>query len=162
MTATAGVVCGAEAVESRIAGVSTDNLRANLRAFRRLFEGCGAGGAGLGVDAWLKAAGLTDLAMRMQTALNDLQTTLDAAPAIATAVTADPASVMNLHAKVKALTDLMKTEFLSMLELQPPPPMIPPASAPPAAPMTPGTPMAGQPGTAPPPMPVFPGGFDGD
>jgi uncharacterized protein len=163
MTPTAGVVCGAEAVESRIAGVSTDNLKANLRAFRRLFEGCGAGGAGLGVDAWLKAAGLTDLATRMQTAVTELQTTLDAAPALATAVTADPASVMNLHAKVKALTDLMKTEFLSMLELQPPPPMTPPASAPPAAPMTPTTPMAGQPGTAPPPMmPVFPGGFDGD
>jgi uncharacterized protein len=161
-SATPGVLCGAEAVESRIAGVSTDNIRANLRAFRRVFEGCGDGGAGLGVDAWLKESGFEDLAMRMLTALNDAQAAADSFPALESTLMADKAMVMDLHAKIKVLGDLMKMDFLSSLELTPPPPMTPtPAAAPPAG-GTGGDGTAGSGMTAPPMMPGFPGGFDGD
>ena len=51
-------------VESRFARVSTANLQANLRGFRRLFQGCGENGAGIGFDDWLREVGNGNLADR--------------------------------------------------------------------------------------------------
>jgi uncharacterized protein len=162
MMPAAGVLCNADGVESRIAGVSIENIRTNLRAFRRIFQGCGDGGAGLGLDAWLIGSGLTDLAMRMTTALDAAQAAADAFPPLESTLMSDKAMVMNLHASIKALTDIMKTDFLSMLELSPPPAMTPAPAAPPAAPSA-GT-SGGAAGAAGPTEPMMPAGgfFDGD
>ncbi len=108
-----------QSVEARFAGTSVAHVRANLRGFGRLFNGCGEGGAGLGFDDWLAAAGAGDLAGRMRGALAGAEAAaagLDA-PVDAT-LASDPAKVAGLHAAVKALTDLLKTEFVTVLNLE--------------------------------------------
>lgn len=84
-------------------------LRANLRSFRSLFQGC-ADGAGLGFDDWLEAAHHADLAEDMIAAWTQAQAAADAFPAFHEASTED---FLALHASVKQLTDLIKNEFLA-------------------------------------------------
>jgi predicted lipoprotein len=108
-----------EAVESPYAKVSTDNLRQNLIGFRRAFEGCGDRYWGLGFDDWLNAVGAEDLASRMLTAISDAQTAVDQLdPPLEEAINSDPAKVRAVHTEVKAITDLLKTEFVTVLDLE--------------------------------------------
>lgn len=107
-----------EAVESPLARVSTAHIRANLAAFRRSFAGC-ADGVGVGFDDWLRAVGAADLADRMLAALAKAQASADALdPPIEQSIVSDPAKVAALHADVKALADLLKTEFVTVLNLE--------------------------------------------
>lgn len=96
-------------------------LRANLRSFQRLFEGCGGDGAGVGFDDWLIAAGHGDLAADMIAAWKVAQAAVDAFPPFHEATTED---FLALHASIKGLSDLIKNEFLagagSPLNLSPP------------------------------------------
>ena len=62
--------------------------------FRRLFQGCGEGYAGVGFDDWLRDAGAGDLAERMIASLN------------------------GVDAAVKEVTDELKTEFVTVLNLE--------------------------------------------
>lgn len=108
-----------EALESRFAQVSTAHLRANLRGFRRLFQGCGEGGEGVGFDDWLREVGSGDLADRMLTALSGAQAAVDTLdPPIEQALSTDRTKVEAVYSAVKALTDLIKTEFVSALNLE--------------------------------------------
>lgn len=108
-----------EAVESLYARTSTANVRANLRGFGRLFNGCGEGGAGLGFDDWLSAVGASDLAGRMRGALAGAEAAALALELpVDQALTSDPTKAAALHASVKALTDLLKTEFITVLNLE--------------------------------------------
>jgi predicted lipoprotein len=108
-----------EAIESHYANASTANLKANLAGFRRLFQGCGAKGAGFGFDDWLTEVGAADLASRMVAALVNAQATLDALdPPIERAIVSDPAKVAAVHAALRALTDPLKTEFVTVLNLE--------------------------------------------
>ncbi|WP_438014692.1 imelysin family protein [Sorangium sp. So ce315] len=108
-----------EALESRYARASTAHLRANLSGFRRLFEGCGEGGQGVGFDDWLREVGSADLADRMLTALTGAQAAVDALDVpIEQALANDRARVEAVYAAVKTLTDLLKTEFVSALNLE--------------------------------------------
>ena len=107
------------AVESPFARRSTDHLRANLAGFRRLFQGCGDGYTGLGFDDWLRTVGATDLNTRMMDALVAAQAAVDElSPPLEDALASDPQKVALVHARVKALTDLLKTEFVTVLHLQ--------------------------------------------
>ncbi len=110
-------------VESPYARVSTDNLRQNLIGIRRLFEGCGAGYSGLGFDDWLIDVGSESeaLASEMIGALAAAQSAVDALdPPLEDAIVSDPSKVAALHAAFKVFTDLLKSQFISVLNLEPP------------------------------------------
>lgn len=104
--------------ETPFALVATSNLRANLRGFRSLFQGCGENGEGIGFDDWLSEAGFGDLASRM---ISAWQGAYDAVNGLPQLDRASAAEVLTAYAAVKELTDLLKAEFLSagMLKLPP-------------------------------------------
>ncbi|MFO0676119.1 MAG: imelysin family protein [Polyangiaceae bacterium] len=115
---TTGSTCP-EAVESRFARTSTAHVRANYRGFRRLFQGCGENGAGFGFDDWLVAVGAGDLATRMIAALRGAEIALDAIDVpLDDAIRTTPDRVAAAHAALRALTDPLKTEFVSILDLE--------------------------------------------
>jgi predicted lipoprotein len=106
-------------VESRYARVSTDHLRQNLIGFRRGFEGCGLDYYGLGFDDWLVSVGAEDLSERMLAALVAAQKAVDDLdPPLESAIVTSPPKVAVVHAAVKKLTDLLKTEFVTVLNLE--------------------------------------------
>jgi predicted lipoprotein len=108
-----------EAFESQYARVSTLLLYENLNGFEELFAGCGPDPSALGFDDWLVAVGAEDLAGRMQEALDHAQevvATLD--PPLEDALLVDAAKVSAVHQAIKAVTDLLKTEFVTLLDLE--------------------------------------------
>lgn len=108
-----------EAFESQYARASTLLLYENLNGFEELFAGCGADPAALGFDDWLLAVGGEDLATRMQAAVDHAQlvvATLD--PPLEDALLADASKVSAVHQAIKAITDLLKTEFVTLLDLE--------------------------------------------
>ncbi len=110
-----------ETVESRYAGRSRNHIRNNLVGFRRLLNGCDAGG-NIGFDDLLHAAGAATLATNLSINVEMAIASADAVPNddLAAVLNTDPISVSNLHAAVKRITDLLKTEFVSILDLEPP------------------------------------------
>ena len=117
------VECGhgscASTVESPWARRSKENIAANLEGFRDVFQGCGEGHAGVSFDDWLRAAGAGDLADRMLAATTGAEQAIVAVgPSLEDALAARPAEVAAAHAAVKRLTDLLKTEFISVLNLE--------------------------------------------
>ena len=107
-----------EMVESPYAKASNAHLRANLVGFRRIFEGCADDGAGIGFDDWLRAVGQGALADKMIAALAGARASVDALDQpLDTAIGATPAKADAVYAAVKALTDLMKTDFVTVLDL---------------------------------------------
>jgi predicted lipoprotein len=108
-----------DAVESRHARVSTDNLQQNLRGFRDAFEGCGPDHAGLGFDDWLREIGAGDLADRMVEALIGAERAVaELEPQLEDAIVSDPPRVLTVHAAAKRVTDLLKSEFVTVLDLE--------------------------------------------
>jgi predicted lipoprotein len=110
-----------EALESTFAGFAKEELRANLVGFQRAFHG-GArdDGAALGFDDWLVAAGAGALAQEMG---DDIEAALAAVDAIeeadlADALVTDKASVEALYFAVKAVSDDLKSQFISVLDLE--------------------------------------------
>lgn len=111
-----------EALEARFAKASLSNLKLNFRAFRRLFQGCGANDTGLGFDDWLDAVGASPLRIRMVDALDGAEKALDdVTPPIEDSLLADAAHAQFLYDKLKEFTDIFKTEFISTLNLDLPP-----------------------------------------
>jgi predicted lipoprotein len=113
--------CGAEGqtcladVESNVSGHSKENLLANLRGVRRVF----LGGEGVGFDDFLRARGGETVAASMQAGLDDAIAKVEAIPGtLAEAVTASPTAVADAHTAMKGVTDLMKSQFLSILGLE--------------------------------------------
>jgi hypothetical protein len=106
-------------VESRYARASTQHLRQNLAAFRGAFAGCGSGLVALGFDDWLEAAGAGDLARAMLEALDRAELAAGAlSEPLEVALVTDIDSVRALHAAVKGVTDLLKTEFITVLDFE--------------------------------------------
>ena len=108
-----------DAVESRFARRSRQHIRNNLLGLRMLLAGCNDG-EGVGFDDLLTAVGASSLAGRMT---SDLDAAIAAADALksddmASEIGTDIAAVQNLHAAVKKVTDAMKTEFVSVLDLE--------------------------------------------
>jgi predicted lipoprotein len=106
----AGVRAGdsGEPPEAPYANLGTEAVRANLRGFRAMYQGCGADGAGLGFDDWLVEQGSPDLAQDIVTAYENAQAAADAFPAWNQATEAD---FQALYATVKVLTDLLKNDL---------------------------------------------------
>ena len=114
---TSGSTCP-EALESRFARISTPNIAANLRGFRAIFQGCGTDNVGLGFDDWLSAVGRDDLAKSMLEALSGAEAAVaDLDPPLEQALVEDRAKVQVVYDAVKKLTDLLKTEFVTVLDL---------------------------------------------
>lgn len=117
-------LCGAppclDLLESQFGARSKANVRANLEGFRRLFQGCGADHAGVAFDDLLRGVGATALADKMLKGLDDADAALAAIeePDFDAALTADLASVRAVHAAIKAATDVLKTEVMSVLDLE--------------------------------------------
>jgi predicted lipoprotein len=104
-------------LEFKNAPVSGLAVQANLRGVAALFSGDG----GDGFDALLRHEGSPELAGAIETALKDAQ---DAARSLevdwALLLESDPDALNELHAKVKVVTDLLKTQFASVLNLSVP------------------------------------------
>ncbi|MCP3057473.1 imelysin family protein [Myxococcus sp. K38C18041901] len=109
-----------EHLESQFAHRSKANLRANLKGFRLLAEGCDENYTGTGFDDVLKAAGAEALAQKM---VDRIVAAEAAFPAIEEedlhqALAQDKASVRALHDAFKGVTDVLKTELVTVLDLE--------------------------------------------
>lgn len=109
----------ADLVESRYAHASAAYVLRNLHGFRRLFQGCSSDGQGIGFDDWLVAVGAEDLANAMIEALDEAERNIaDISPSLEAVLVSDPDRIAAAHAKVKGLTDLLKADFITMLDLE--------------------------------------------
>ena len=123
----AGLVAGAcptavcpELAEARPSGLSREAIVANLDGLRALLRGDFDAG-GTGFDSLLEARGAGSLATEMDAAILVARGRAEALSApIAEAVTSDLGAVQQLHADVKAFTDLIKLQFITVLTLQVP------------------------------------------
>ncbi|MCP3100078.1 imelysin family protein [Myxococcus sp. K15C18031901] len=109
-----------EHLESQFAHRSKANLRANLEGFRRIAQGCDDAHAGTGFDDLLEAAGAEALATRM-TERFDAATASFAAieeADLKEALAQDKPSVRALYDAVKGITDILKTELVTVLDLE--------------------------------------------
>ncbi|MBZ0118550.1 MAG: imelysin family protein [Sandaracinaceae bacterium] len=110
-----GETCG---VESRYAHRSKEHIQANLRAFQRVFLGADPGTEGLGFDDLLRDVGANDLADRMIAAIANAIVAVAAIPGdLETAITSDFASVMAAYEALRAISTPLKTEFVTVLDL---------------------------------------------
>lgn len=113
MECTAG--CDAQA-ESLYARTGSENIRQNLKGFRLLFQGCGENFGGLGFDDWLHAVNMGSVADQILAGLD----AADAAFAdfdIDHALQTDPSQINAKRLALKGITDLLKTDFLTALNL---------------------------------------------
>ena len=106
-------------VESRYAHRGQLHVRNNLVGARKLFAGCGASFDGLGFDDYLTARGATALGKELD---NGVASAIVAVEAIGPlpledAIAKNPASVRAAYDAIKAVTDTMKTDFVSVLNL---------------------------------------------
>jgi predicted lipoprotein len=109
-----------EAVESLFAHRSKEHVRNNLLGLRMLFTGCGEDAKSLGFDDFLYAVGQGDLGASIY---RDIVAALAAADAIdeadlAQAVATDHASVVALHGSLKRITDVLRTDLVTLLDLE--------------------------------------------
>ncbi len=110
-----------EAVESLYAGVSRDHVRNNLLGFRRLFDGCDEAGA-IGFDDLLRSVGAAPLADQMSADITSAITAAEALPSadFVALLQSDAAALEALHAAIKRITDALKTQFVTVLDVEPP------------------------------------------
>lgn len=109
-----------EAVESLYAKHSKTQLRQNLVGARLVLEGCGAQNTGLGFDDMLVALGQDQLAKDMAVNLTAAIAAADAIQGddLAHALATQRPQVDALYTAVKAVTDRLKTDFVSVLDLE--------------------------------------------
>jgi predicted lipoprotein len=109
-----------EFLESPFAHRSKANLRANVVGFRRIVEGCGANFEGTGFDDLLEAAGATELTATLRQRTAALSTAIDSLPGqdLAVPLAQNKASVRALYDSVKGVTDVLKTELVTVLDLE--------------------------------------------
>jgi predicted lipoprotein len=107
-----------ELLESLWANASKEHILGNLRAAERTFLG-GGDSSGVGFDDFLSALGASDLAATM---LADLRAAIAATEAVpgtfAEALEDDPESVRGVHAALKLFTDNLKSQFVTVLNLE--------------------------------------------
>lgn len=116
--ATVGEPCPEE-LESPRARHSKENVLANLRGFQMLYLGQGPDGAdGVGFDDFLRAVDAGELAGDMDARITAAIAAVEAIPgSLEDALESDHQAVVDAHAGVKGVTDLLKTQFLTVLGL---------------------------------------------
>lgn len=106
-------------VELRYADRATFAIRANLDALRQVFTGDTAAGMGIGFDDFLVTVGHPDLAERMTASLDGAIAAAAALPdSFLTALDSNYEAVVATHAAVRAFTDDLKSQFLTVLALE--------------------------------------------
>ena len=116
-----GEPCPAE-LESPHARHGRANVIANLSGFRMVFTGDREEGAdGLGFDDFLRGLGADELADQMTGNIDAAIAAAEAVPEpLEEAISSDRDAVVAAHAAVKAVTDDLKSQFLTVLGLDPP------------------------------------------
>lgn len=110
-----------EQIESRASRRSMQNIRENLQAFQQIFSGDRADDSGLGFADYLREVGADDLATTMSQNVDsalDLFTTSDVD--LETLLTSDRARAEALHAAIKTITENIKSQMISVLNLEVP------------------------------------------
>lgn len=109
-----------EDYESQWAGLSRPILLHNLIGFRRIVTGCDEGGAGVGFDDLLSSVGQPQAAdtlrQLIETAIRAAEAVPD--PSFVVAAAKDPASIAKLRADVNAIVAYLKSDFLTLLDLE--------------------------------------------
>jgi uncharacterized protein len=115
---TVGQPCPQE-LESPRARHSRENVLANLRGFQMLFLGQGLDGVDrVGFDDFLRAFDAAAVAGQMSAAIAAAIAAVEAIPGpMEDALQADYQSVADAHAGVKGVTDILKSQFLTVLGL---------------------------------------------
>lgn len=109
------------ALESRWSGRSKENIVANLSGFRAAFLGGATASAGIGFDDFLTELGAPDLATEMAAETDAAIGAVQAVPGtMEEALASNPASVVAAHDAVKAMTDDLKSTFVTVLNLRVP------------------------------------------
>jgi len=116
---TVGEPCAAE-LESPHARHSRENVLANLRGFQMLFLGQGLDGTdGIGFDEFLRSVGAEVLADEMKSEIAAAIAATEAIPGtMEDALQSDYQTVADAYAGIKAVTDNLKTQFLTVLGLE--------------------------------------------
>ncbi|HEY1101020.1 MAG TPA: imelysin family protein [Myxococcota bacterium] len=109
-----------ELLESTLSAMSKRNVRANIVGFSQIFGGCSDVDADLGFDDFLIALGHAPLAAQIN---GDVAAALAAVDAIEEddllpALQNDRQSIEDLHTIVKKITDELRTDFVSLLDLE--------------------------------------------
>jgi predicted lipoprotein len=108
-----------QSVESRWARRSLAHVAANLEGFRLLYLGGDPGEVALGLDDYLVAVGEPELSQEIADALEGAIGAAEAlGPDLIAALAADLDGVHNLHEALRVLADLLKTQFVSVLDLE--------------------------------------------
>lgn len=109
-----------ELLEASLSAMSKTNVRANIVGFQQLFGGCGDVDADIGFDDWLIAVGHPEVAAKLNDDVVKALAAVDAIeePDLLPALQNDLDSVVALHASVKEITDLMRTQLVSVLDLE--------------------------------------------
>lgn len=109
-------------LESRRSALSKENVRRNLLGSRRIFLGHEPGAeAKPGFDDLLVEAGAPDLATRLASNFDAAIVAVEAIPGtLEEALTAAPESVRAAHAAIKAITDDVKSQLVTVLNLRVP------------------------------------------
>ncbi len=106
-------------LESQYASHNIENLRANLAGLRQLLEGCEPGYTGIGFDDLLLGARASSLVDRLHERVLAAEAALGAIeePDLKEALMTDPASVRAYYDALKGITDLLKSEFVTVLDI---------------------------------------------
>jgi uncharacterized protein len=108
-----------ELLESQFAARSKANIRANLAGFRRLIEGCGPDYSGVAFDDLLQALNAGAVAATLHERILAAGASLDAVEEadLEEALEKDLASVRAVYDALKGVTDLLKTQFRDVLNI---------------------------------------------
>jgi predicted lipoprotein len=108
-----------EALESPWAKRSKIHVRSNLVGAQMLVLGCAAGG-NVGFDDLLSAMGRGDVAARLATAFTEAIAAVDAIPDadLDATLARDPVVVQSLYLAFKKITDIIRTDFVTVLDLE--------------------------------------------
>ena len=111
--------CG-DQVEALHSKIGRAHVAANLAGFRSIFFGCGEGGVGLGFDDLLEGVGAGRVAASVAAAFAEVDAALAAIPdgKLEDELRAKSAAATALHAALRKLGGLLKTEVVTVLELE--------------------------------------------
>jgi predicted lipoprotein len=111
--------CSAE-LETPFSRLGKKNLVANLAGFRSIFFGCGEGGSGLGFDDLLEGTGGGGVVVSVRAAFAEIEAALNAIPdgELEDELTAKTPAALALHAALRKLGGLLKTEIVTVLNLE--------------------------------------------
>lgn len=106
-------------VESRYAHRGQLHIHNNMLGARKILSGCGASFEGLGFDDYLTASGASGLAKEIEGAAAGAMAAVDAVNPLPLedAIAKNPPSARAAYDAIKKLTDIMKTDFVSVLNV---------------------------------------------